>query len=133
MIILLILKSQWETLRFVIGDDKNLQQKFLHILDQLISPDKIYLARLFSEYSIATNPNVLDLHSLKRAARKFLKQYQLNLQDFPHLALQEKISFLKTLFVRKYLERSNDHDEKQSWNEQIKVVQILRFLSSSIV
>jgi hypothetical protein len=46
----------------------------------------------------------------------------LDLHDFPNLATQEKITFLKTLFVRKYLERTaNDDDDDQSWNEQIKV------------
>jgi hypothetical protein len=42
----------------------------------------------------------------------------LDLHDFPNLATQEKITFLKTLFVRKYLERTaDDDDEDQSWNE----------------
>jgi hypothetical protein len=45
----------------------------------------------------------------------------LDLHDFPNLATQEKITFLKTLFVRKYLERTADDDDDQSWNEQIKV------------
>lgn len=63
--------------------------------------------------------NYLDTHSLKRAARKFLKKYNLDLNNYPNLILQEKISFLKTLFVRKYLEKNSDQDD-QSWNEQIK-------------
>ncbi len=47
----------------------------------------------------------------------------MDLHDFPNLATQEKITFLKTLFVRKYLERTanDDNDDDQSWNEQIKV------------
>ena len=118
IVILLILKSQWETIRFVIGDDQILQKKFLQLLDNLISSDKILIQRIFTDYSITAAPNLLDTHSLKRAARKFLKQYQLNLQDFPNLAVQEKISYMKTLFVRKYIEKN---DTNNDWNEQIKV------------
>jgi hypothetical protein len=76
--------------------------------------------RLFVQCSISTNANTIDTHSLKRAARKLLKQYNFDLHDFPNLATQEKISFLKTLFVRKYLERKTIDDD-ESWNEQIKV------------
>ncbi len=76
---------------------------------------------LFAQYSINININYIDTHSLKRVARKFLKQYNFDLHHFPNLAIQEKITFLKTLFVRKYLERIIDVDDNQSWNEQIKV------------
>ena len=72
------------------------------------------------------NANYIDTHSLKRAARKLLKQYNFDLHDFPNLATQEKKSFLKTLFVRKYLERKTDEDD-QSWNEQIKVNRVGNF------
>jgi len=78
------------------------------------------LRHLFAQCSININTNYIDTHSLKRAARKFLKQYNFDLHDFPNLAIQEKITFLKTLFVRKYLDRKIDDDD-QSWNEQIKV------------
>ena len=63
--------------------------------------------------------NQIDTRSLKRAARKLLKQFNMNLNDFPNLAAQEKLTFLKTLFVRKYLEGQETDD--QSWKEQIKV------------
>jgi hypothetical protein len=36
----LILKSQWETVRFIVGDDKILQEKLLKTIDDLISTDK---------------------------------------------------------------------------------------------
>jgi hypothetical protein len=85
----------------------------------LISTDQTISRRLLAQCAININSHYLDTHSLKRAARKLLKQYQFDLHDLPNLATQEKISFLKTLFVRKYLERSEDDD--QSWNEQIKV------------
>jgi hypothetical protein len=79
--------------------------------------------RLFAQCLINTSTNSVDTHSLKRAARKLLKQYNFDLQEFPNLATQEKISFLKTLFVRKYLENKNggDDGDDESWNEHIKV------------
>lgn len=69
--------------------------------------------------------NSIDNHSLKRAARKLIKQYNFNLDDFPNLALQEKISFLKTCFVKKYLENqtsiTEEEEDENAWKEQIKV------------
>ena len=61
----------------------------------------------------------MDVRSLKRAARKLLRHYDLDLHDFPNLAGRERMSFLKTLFVRRYLERRSQDDE--AWNDQIKV------------
>ncbi|CAF3340354.1 unnamed protein product [Rotaria sp. Silwood1] len=83
---------------------------------------KINVHRLLAQYSININSNYIDIHILKRAARKLLKQYNFELHDFPNLAMHEKITFLKTLFVRKYLDRKNncDDEDDQSWNEQIK-------------
>ena len=40
IIIPLVLKSQWETIRFVVGDDTILQRKLLKTIDDLISTDK---------------------------------------------------------------------------------------------
>jgi predicted helicase len=79
--------------------------------------------RLFAQCLINTSTNSVDTHSLKRAARKLLKQYNFDLQEFPNLATQEKISFLKTLFVRKYLENKNggDDGDDESWKAHIKV------------
>ncbi|CAF5026398.1 unnamed protein product, partial [Rotaria sp. Silwood1] len=82
----------------------------------------INVHRLLAQYSININSNYIDIHILKRAARKLLKQFNFELHDFPNLAMHEKITFLKTLFVRKYLDRKNncDDEDDQSWNEQIK-------------
>jgi len=41
IIVPLVLKSQWETVRFVVGDEKILQEKLLKIIDDLISTDKL--------------------------------------------------------------------------------------------
>lgn len=90
------------------------------------------IVRFFAEYSISANENFIDIHALKRAARKLIKQYNFDFHDFPNLAMHEKLTFLKTLFVRKYLNPTNhvDDEDDQSWNEQVKVsIQILkRFL-----
>ncbi|CAM4805432.1 unnamed protein product [Rotaria magnacalcarata] len=126
IIIPLVLKSQWETIKFIVEDNKLFQRKLLQTVDGLISTDKLFARRLLAQYSINLNGNYIDVHILKRAARKLLKQYNLDLNDFPNLAMHEKLSFLKTLFVRKYLEakrgddHNNDEDDVQSWNEQIK-------------
>ncbi|CAF1084764.1 unnamed protein product [Rotaria sordida] len=122
IIIPLILKSQWETIKFVVEDNKILQRQLLQTIDDLISTDKTKVRCLLAEYSIGINSNYIDIHILKRAARKLLKQYNFDLHDFPNLAMHEKISFLKTLFVRKYLERKNicDNEDDESWSEQIK-------------
>lgn len=125
----MILKSQWETIRLLVDDERKLQEKFLRILDDLIASDLNIPRRLLTQYAININVNYLDVRNLKRAARKFLKQYQFDLHEFPHLALQEKISFLKTLFVRKYLDRQINDDDQQSWNEQIQVEFTRRFFS----
>jgi hypothetical protein len=74
---------------------------------------------LIAQWSCSAYGNSIDARSLKRAARKLLKHYDLDLHDFPNLAAQERTSFLKTLFVRRYLERRSQDDE--AWNEQIKV------------
>lgn len=128
------MKSQWETIRLLVEDERKLQEKLLHLLDDLISSDLNIPRRLLIQCAININVNYLDVRNLKRAARKFLKQYQFDLHEFPHLALQEKITFLKTLFVRKYLDRSTNDDDQQSWNEQIQVkfnvLLFRRFLSS---
>ncbi|CAF3789489.1 unnamed protein product [Adineta steineri] len=121
----LILKLQWETIRFIVGDDKILQRKLLKTIDDLISTDETTVRRLFSQCLINTNTNFIDTRSVKRAARKLLKQYDFSLHEFPNLAAQEKLSFLKTLFVRKYLENKNggggadDDGDDESWKEQI--------------
>ncbi|CAF2397344.1 unnamed protein product [Rotaria sp. Silwood2] len=122
IIIPLIFKSQWETIKFIVEDDKILQRKLLQTIDVLISTDKIKVRSLLTQYSSNINSYYIDMHILKRAARKLLKQYNFDLHDFPNLAMHEKITFLKTLFVRKYLERKNtcDDEDDQSWNEQIK-------------
>ena len=78
---------------------------------------------LLTQHSINMNVNFIDIRSLKRAARKLIKKYDLNLHDFPNLLKHEKLTFVKMLFVRKYIERKNmfDIEDDQSWNEQIKV------------
>ncbi|CAF3250161.1 unnamed protein product, partial [Rotaria sp. Silwood2] len=40
IIIPLIFKSQWETIKFIVEDDKILQRKLLQTIDVLISTDK---------------------------------------------------------------------------------------------
>lgn len=117
----LILKSQWETVRLLVDDERKLQERFLHILDELISTDLNIPRRLLAQCGMNINASYLDVRNLKRAARKFLKQYQFDLHEFPNLALQEKTTFLKTLFVRKYLDRTSNEEDQQSWNEQIQV------------
>ena len=79
---------------------------------------------LFAQASIQMNINSIDNHSLKRVARKLLKQYKFDLRDFPNLAIQEKVSFLKTCFVKKYIENKGvtvDDEDEKAWKEQIKV------------
>ncbi|UJR27339.1 hypothetical protein I4U23_008632 [Adineta vaga] len=123
IIIPLISKSQWETIKFVVGNDKILQKKLLKTIDDLISTDKAIVQSLFAQCLLNINMNSIDTHSLKRAARKLLKQYNFDLEDFPNLALQEKISFLKTCFVKKYLESQSgaiDEEDGNAWKEQIK-------------
>lgn len=86
---------------------------------------------LLAQASIQLNVNSIDTHSLKRAARKLLKQYKFDLQDFPNLAIQEKISFLKTCFVKKYIENKSiaiDDEDEKAWKEQIKVSLTLTYL-----
>ena len=117
----MILKSQWETVRLLVDDERKLQERFLHVLDELISTDLDIPRRLLAQCGMNINVNYLDVRNLKRAARKFLKQYQFDLHQFPNLALQEKTTFLQTLFVRKYLDRTSNDEDQQSWNEQIQV------------
>lgn len=117
----LILKSQWETIRLLVDDERQLQERFLHILDELISIDLNIPRRLLAQCGMNINVNYLDVRNLKRAARKYLKQYQFDLHQFPNLAHQEKLTFLQTLFVRKYIDRTNNEEDQQSWNEQIQV------------
>ena len=70
------------------------------------------------------NATYLDTRSLKRAERKLLKLYNISLDELPNLVTQEKITFLKTLFVRKYIEKrttGDQNEDDQSWDEQIRV------------
>lgn len=86
--------------------------------------------RLLAQYSINANEHYIDVHILKRAARKLLKQYNFDLQDYPNLAIQEKLSYLKNLFVRKYLEGKHGdiENDDESWNQQIKVSIQIEFI-----
>jgi len=123
IIVPLILRTQWDTVRFVIGDNKQFQHKLLKTIDCLISSDKNVVRRLLAQSSVNINATYLDTRSLKRAERKLLKLYNISLDELPNLVTQEKITFLKTLFVRKYIEKrttGDQNEDDQSWDEQIR-------------